>query len=94
MYQRLFILVERLTRAVVPDPEGPLTKDSIMYYKHAPDWAIWLVMVGAILFTVGVLWEISTRWEKATRREFIANAELAQAGARFDALEATTILPP
>lgn len=76
LYQRLFNLVERLTRAVFPDPEGPLTKNSIMYYKHAPDWAIWAVMVGAIMFTLGVLWEISTRWEKATRRESIANAEL------------------
>ena len=78
LYQRLFILVERLTRAVVPDPEGPLTDNSIMYYKHTPDWAIWFVMVGAILLTLGVLWEISARWEKATRREVIPNSELAK----------------
>ena len=71
-------LVERLTRAVVPDPEGPLTDNSIMYYKHTPDWAIWFVMVGAILLTLGVLWEISARWEKATRREVIPNSELAK----------------
>ena len=49
-----------------------------MYYKHTPDWAIWFVMVGAILLTLGVLWEISARWEKATRREVIPNSELAK----------------
>ena len=76
LYQRLFILVERLTRAVVPDTEGPPPfPKSIMYYKHAPDWAIWAVLAGAIVLTLGVLWEISGRWEKATTREFIANVE-------------------
>ena len=78
LYQRLFVLVERLTHAVVPDPEGPLTDNSIMFYRHAPDWAIWLVMVGAILLTVGVLWEIATRWEKSTRREVTPIAELVK----------------
>lgn len=66
IYQKVMSIVERLTKALVPDPDGPTDRASIMYYQHASNGVIWLVFVGAILLTVLDLHQIAVRWEQAT----------------------------
>jgi hypothetical protein len=66
IYQRVMSVVERLTKALVPDPDGPTEPTSIMYYQHASNTVIWLVFVGAIVLTVLDIHQIALRWEQAT----------------------------
>ena len=46
--------------------DGPSDPDSIMFDRHASNWVVWLIMVGAIIATVADLREIFLRWDKAT----------------------------
>jgi hypothetical protein len=66
IYQKVMSIVERLTKALVPDPDGPTDRASIMYYEHASNTVIWLVFVGAIVLAGLDLHQIALRWEQAT----------------------------
>ncbi|MFY4729847.1 hypothetical protein ACOSYY_12355, partial [Nitrospira sp. BLG_2] len=65
-YQQVMSIVERLTKALVPDPDGPADRASIMYYEHASNPVIWLIFVGAIVLIGLDLYQIALRWEQAT----------------------------
>jgi hypothetical protein len=66
IYQRVMPVVERLTKALVPDLDGPTDPASIMHYGHASNAVIWLVFVAGIMLTGLDLCQIVLRWEQAT----------------------------
>ncbi|TKB59679.1 MAG: hypothetical protein E8D49_07560 [Nitrospira sp.] len=65
-YQRVMSVVKRLTKALVPDIDGPTDPSHIMHYKHASSRVIWLVFVVGTALTALDLYQISERWEQAT----------------------------